>query len=143
MTKKTQPEHDSSRPDKETLTSRNLSFQWDRQQSPIVYPDICLRPGEHLFLEGVSGSGKSTLMGLMCGLITPTEGSLSILDTELSTLSAGQRDRFRANHIGVIFQQFNLVPYLNPMDNVRSPAGYPVNVATEPIRGRRRKPAFC
>ncbi len=121
MTKKTEPMPNSSQPDAETLKTSDLSFQWNRQQKPISYPDIRLSRGHHLFLEGASGTGKSTLMSLMCGLITPTAGTLSILGTELSGLNGGQRDRFRANHIGVIFQQFNLVPYLNPLDNVKLP----------------------
>ena len=103
------------------LHSAGLGFQWQKSQPLLRYPDIHLPVGEHLFLRGPSGSGKSTLMSLMGGLVVPTEGSLRVLETDLSTLSGGQRDRFRANYIGVIFQQFNLVPYLNPLGNVQLP----------------------
>ena len=74
--------------------------------------------GEHVFLYGPSGSGKSTLLGLLAGLQVPTRGAVSILGEELSGLSARQRDRFRAQRIGVVFQQFNLIPYLSVVDNV-------------------------
>ncbi|MDF4850127.1 ATP-binding cassette domain-containing protein, partial [Vibrio parahaemolyticus] len=53
-----------------------------------------------------------------------TSGSLSVLDTDLASLSASQRDRFRANHIGYIFQQFNLLPYLNVLENVLLPCQF-------------------
>ncbi len=74
--------------------------------------------GEHVFLFGPSGSGKSTLLGLLAGLQVPTSGSVSILGQDISHSSARQRDRFRAQHIGVVFQQFNLIPYLSVLDNV-------------------------
>lgn len=74
-------------------------------------------PGEHIFLEGESGSGKSTLLQLLCGLRVGT-GELSILGTALNTLTQSKRDHFRSQHIGMVFQQFNLIPYLSAVDNV-------------------------
>lgn len=104
-----------------TLEISKLSFRWDQHQPPLAYPDIALASGTHLFLRGPSGSGKSTLMSLVGGLILPQAGSVRVLGTDLATLTGGQRDRFRADHLGVIFQQFNLVPYLTPLDNVLLP----------------------
>jgi len=121
MTSKTEKRAENSRPDGRALEIRDLTFAWDNQQAPLRYPDLTLPAGEHLFLQGPSGSGKSTLMSLIGGLILPSSGSVQVLGTDTASLSAGQRDRFRANHIGVIFQQFNLVPYLNPLDNVLLP----------------------
>jgi putative ABC transport system ATP-binding protein len=121
MTSKTDSTADGSRPASKTLDIRNLTFRWDKQHPPLGYPDIALPTGEHLFLRGPSGSGKSTLMSLIGGMIVPTAGSVRVLDTDLGQLTGGQRDRFRADHMGVIFQQFNLVPYLNPLDNVLLP----------------------
>lgn len=121
MTSRTDPKADGSRAAGNTLEITDLSFQWDRHQQPLGYPDVILPAGEHLFLQGPSGSGKSTLMSLIGGLIVPGAGSVRVLDTDLSALTGGQRDRFRADHLGVIFQQFNLVPYLNPLDNVLLP----------------------
>mgnify|MGYP001073531813 CR=1 FL=1 len=121
MTNTTDSTAGRSRPANSTLDVEELIFQWDRHHQPLHYPDITLPKGEHLFLRGPSGSGKSTLMSLIGGLITPSAGSVRVLDTNLAQLSGGQRDRFRADHMGVIFQQFNLVPYLNALDNVLLP----------------------
>mgnify|MGYP005841045087 CR=1 FL=1 len=121
MTSETDFPVDSSRPTAKTLEIDNLSFQWDTQHPPLTYENIELATGEHLFIKGPSGSGKSTLMSLIGGLIVPGTGTLQVLGTDLAKLSAGQRDRFRAEHLGVIFQQFNLVPFLNPLDNVLLP----------------------
>ncbi len=77
--------------------------------------------GERLFLSGPSGIGKSTFLSLLGGVVTPQEGAIEVLGTELSRLSARERDRFRADHIGIVFQMFNLVPYLSMIDNVTLP----------------------
>lgn len=111
----------SSDPVPEAIESHQLGFQWPGDQSPLRYPDLCLAAGRHLFLQGPSGSGKSTLLTLLCGLALPVEGRLRLLGVDLSTLTAGSRDRFRADHLGVIFQQFNLVPYLDVTANVTLP----------------------
>jgi putative ABC transport system ATP-binding protein len=73
---------------------------------------------EHVFLYGDSGSGKSTLLNLLSGILAPKKGSIKVLGTELSSLSNSQRDRFRAQNIGVVFQQFNLIPYLSVLKNI-------------------------
>lgn len=122
MTSRTDPPVDGSRHACKTLEISGLVLQWDKDHPALAYPDISLPSAEHLFLQGPSGSGKSTLMSLIGGLIVPTAGSVRALDTDLGKLTGSQRDRFRADHMGVIFQQFNLVPYLNPMDNVLLPS---------------------
>tara|TARA_A100000164_G_scaffold345689_1_gene345718 strand:+ start:165 stop:860 length:696 start_codon:yes stop_codon:yes gene_type:complete len=101
------------------ISLHDLAFQYDASTALVV--DISswqVAMGEHVFLYGPSGSGKSTLLGLLAGLQVPTRGAVSILGEELSGLSARQRDRFRAQRIGVVFQQFNLIPYLSVVDNV-------------------------
>lgn len=75
--------------------------------------------GERVFLAGPSGSGKSTLLALIGGLIRVEQGSIRIAGTALEPLSGAVRDRLRANHVGVIFQQFNLLPWLDAVANVR------------------------
>ncbi len=77
--------------------------------------------GESLLLLGPSGSGKSTLLNLLCGVTVPETGSISVLGTEVSALREAERDRFRAEHFGVIFQMFNLLPYASALDNVLLP----------------------
>jgi putative ABC transport system ATP-binding protein len=77
--------------------------------------------GERVFLRGPSGSGKSTLLGLVGGVLRPSRGTIRLLGEDLTTMSASQRDAFRAEHLGFIFQLFNLVPYLSVLDNVLLP----------------------
>jgi len=103
------------------LTARGLGFQWASTQPMLRFPDLTIPRGEHLFLQGASGSGKSTLLSLLSGMLLPGTGTVNILGTELQRLGRGARDRFRADHLGVIFQQFNLVPYLSALANVTLP----------------------
>lgn len=103
------------------LETSNLTFCWDRLQPTLIFPDLNLPRGEHLFLYGPSGTGKSTLLSLLAGMLSPASGVVKLLGTEFHTSGAGKRDRFRADHIGVIFQQFNLVPYLTAEANVTLP----------------------
>ena len=80
--------------------------------------------GERLLLLGPSGSGKSTLLSLICGIVTPQAGRVEVLGRNLPELSGPRRDRFRAEHIGVIFQMFNLLPYGSVLDNVLLPLSF-------------------
>jgi len=80
--------------------------------------------GERVFLRGPSGSGKSTLLSLLAGVVTPREGSVRVLGREIGVLGSAERDRFRADHIGFIFQMFNLIPYLSVVENVSLPCGF-------------------
>ncbi|MEM8564442.1 MAG: ABC transporter ATP-binding protein [Pseudomonadota bacterium] len=74
--------------------------------------------GERVFVHGPSGVGKSTLLNLISGLLVAQEGEVSVLGERLDVMSSRQRDRFRANHIGYVFQRFNLIPYLNAIENI-------------------------
>lgn len=58
-------------------------------------------------------------MNLLAGILIATQGSINILGQDLGKLSARKRDAFRANHLGIVFQQFNLIPYLSVLDNIR------------------------
>jgi len=104
---------------------KDLVFRWSAQEPPCL--DIArfeLRAAERVFLRGPSGSGKSTLLGLLGGVLAPERGSIRFLDAELTRLSPRARDRFRADHVGFIFQQFNLIPYLSAVDNVLLPCRF-------------------
>ena len=97
----------------------NLSFTWPGQKNPTLdIQSLSIAKGERVFLQGPSGSGKSTLLGLLAGINTIKQGEITLLDTPMSSLSATSRDAFRADHIGTIFQNFNLLPYLSPLENV-------------------------
>ena len=96
----------------------DLSFAWPGAVPLLRIGQFELRSGERVFLAGPSGSGKSTLLGLLAGTLTPQRGDVHVADLCVSRLSARARDRARADHIGVIFQQFNLLPFLSVLDNV-------------------------
>lgn len=74
---------------------------------------------DQVFVHGPSGGGKSTLLNLLSGMLTATTGEVNVLGERLDTMNERQRDRFRANHIGYIFQQFNLIPYIDAIDNIQ------------------------
>jgi putative ABC transport system ATP-binding protein len=112
------------------LSCRDLRFAWSEHSETLKLPDFDVAPGERIFVCGPSGSGKSTLLGLIAGVIAPDEGSVHSLGQSLSTLRAYQRDRFRADHIGFIFQQFNLLSYLDVIDNVLLSCSFSVRRAT-------------
>jgi len=107
------------------LDIQQLEFAWPGQSRPVlVIDEFCIEVGERLFLRGPSGSGKSSLLALIGGLVQPHQGSLTCLGEELTTLSGAKRDRFRADHLGVIFQQFNLLPWLDLRSNVMLPCRF-------------------
>lgn len=90
-------------------------------------------PLDQVFLYGPSGSGKSTLLNLLSGILQPSSGSIEVLGQDLCRLNNHQRDQFRANNIGVIFQQFNLIPFLSVIDNIYLASSF---VASKPEEKR-------
>ena len=104
---------------------RDLRFAWPGAPADCVSIDaLSLAAGRTLFLHGPSGGGKSTLLGLLAGVLLPRTGSVSLLGTRWSDLSGARRDAFRADHVGYIFQQFNLLTYLSVLDNVLLPCRF-------------------
>lgn len=83
---------------------------------------LTLQAGEFVSIQGPSGCGKSTLLLAAGGLLRPEAGTVTVAGQDPYALSAEQRAKFRAAHIGFVFQQFHLVPYLNVLDNVMVPA---------------------
>ena len=103
----------------------DLRFAWPGAPADCVSIDaLSLTAGRTLFLHGPSGGGKSTLLGLLAGVLLPRTGSVSLLGTRWSDLSGARRDAFRADHVGYIFQQFNLLTYLSVLDNVLLPCRF-------------------
>ncbi|ESQ15603.1 MAG: methionine ABC transporter ATP-binding protein [Thiohalocapsa sp. PB-PSB1] len=104
---------------------KGLEFRW-KPDAPIVLAieDLTVAAGERLFIKGPSGSGKSTLLGLVAGVTTAAVGSVRVIDQALEQLGSVKRDHFRADHIGYIFQMFNLIPYLSVVDNVTLPCRF-------------------
>lgn len=104
------------------LALKDVRFRWPGRASfSLSVPDFSVKTGETVLLLGESGSGKSTLLSLICGTVAADVGSVHVAGTDLSGLLSGQRDRFRAEQIGMIFQQFNLLPFGSVLDNILLP----------------------
>jgi len=102
-----------------------LRFAWTPgAASTLVLGRLQVAQGQTVFLHGPSGCGKSTLLGLLAGVLLPDQGRVALLGQDWGALKPGQRDAFRADHVGVIFQQFNLLPYLSVLDNVTLPCRF-------------------
>ncbi|MGF6394402.1 ATP-binding cassette domain-containing protein [Pseudomonas plecoglossicida] len=102
----------------------DLVFAWPGQSPLLDIPALRLEAGESLFLKGPSGSGKTTLLGLLGGVNLPGQGRIRLLGQDLANLGQGARDRFRVDHTGYIFQQFNLLPFLSVRENVELPCRF-------------------
>lgn len=81
-------------------------------------PRLWVEQGSSVLLRGISGGGKSTLLGLLAGVLLPGKGCVEVAGHALQDVGAAARDRFRADQLGVIFQQFNLLPFLTVRDNI-------------------------
>lgn len=107
------------------LDIHQLHYRWPGTAGfQVALPELHLTQGQSLFVHGPSGSGKSTLLNLIGGVLVPQSGEIRLLGQAFSSLSSRQRDAFRADHIGFIFQQFNLIPYLSVLDNVLLPCRF-------------------
>ena len=83
--------------------------------------DLDVYRGEYLSIMGPSGSGKSTLFNMVGALDTPTRGEVRVSDVSIASLSSFQRSYFRCQHIGYVFQSYNLIPFLTARENVALP----------------------
>ena len=101
----------------------NIDFCWGSEKNDfrIKVKDFQLKKNESVILIGPSGSGKSTLLSLLCGILKPQKAVTQILGENIESMSNSEKDCYRADHMGIIFQQFNLVPYLSAIDNVLLP----------------------
>jgi len=103
----------------------DLRFAWPGQREPwLCIPAFRVERGERVFLQGASGSGKSTLLNLLTGLLPCRPGEIELLGHDLGAMRDSARDRLRAREVGQIFQQFNLVPFLDIEDNIRLPGRF-------------------
>ncbi len=107
------------------LHLQGLRYQWRPQSTEaLAFADLQLNAKEHLLIRGSSGSGKTTLLNILAGILLPTQGEVRVLGQALPAMTAAARDRFRADHLGIIFQQFNLLPYLSVIDNIQLPCHF-------------------
>jgi len=107
------------------INLHDVRFRW-RPQDPLTLDiaEFHIGQGERVFIQGPSGSGKTTLLNLLGGVARPESGTVSIMDTDIAALGNSARDAFRADHVGFIFQMFNLVPFLPLVDNVTLPCRF-------------------
>ncbi|VTU32702.1 ABC transporter ATP-binding protein [Variovorax sp. RA8] len=107
------------------LSAEALRYAWPgAPASCIDIEHLDIEAGEAVFLHGPSGCGKSTLLSLLAGVLVADAGRITLLGQDWATLSGAARDRQRVAHVGYIFQQFNLLPYLSVLDNVLLPCRF-------------------
>jgi len=107
------------------LEIRDLHYAWPGAGGEcLAIERLDIAAGRAVFLHGPSGCGKSTLLGLMAGVLVAPRGQVRLLGQDWAALRGGTRDARRAEHVGVIFQQFNLLPYVSVADNVLLPCRF-------------------
>ena len=99
----------------------DLNFGYGNAGFRLRVPDFLLGERERVAIIGPSGSGKTTLLNLIAGILTPHDGRIDVAGTEVSRLSDAERRRFRASHIGFVFQDFALLDYLSARQNILYP----------------------
>ena len=105
-----------------TIQINSVKFYWsNKSKFKLHIPELSVDKGEKVLLLGESGSGKTTLLSLICGFLTPLSGKILLNEKLINDLSATKRDQYRSDNIGIIFQQFNLLPYANVIDNILLP----------------------
>jgi putative ABC transport system ATP-binding protein len=107
------------------LQLENVRFNWPRStRACLDIESLRIDTGEAVFLHGPSGCGKSTLLSLMAGVLLPQTGDVTVRGQSWSKMRQAARDRYRVDHVGYIFQQFNLLPYLSVLENVLVPCRF-------------------
>lgn len=102
-----------------------VDFRWPgRHAFALSVGRLAFERGERVLLLGPSGAGKSTLLSLICGIVAPQAGRIEVLGRDIPDMGPHARDRFRAEHFGIIFQMFNLLPYASALDNVLLPLSF-------------------
>jgi ABC-type lipoprotein export system ATPase subunit len=98
-----------------------LEFRYASGDFRLAVPDLRIGAGESVAFIGPSGSGKTTLLNLMAGIVAPARGTVSAAGTRVDGLSDGARRAFRLRHLGLVFQEFELLEYLTVLDNILLP----------------------
>ncbi len=103
----------------------SLVYKWPGNTFPTLdISDLTVDRGERLFLRGPSGSGKSTLLSAIAGVVEIPPRTVTVADCDIGSLRGAERDRFRGDHIGILFQMFNLIPWLSALDNILLPCRF-------------------
>ena len=115
------------------IESLNKSYSGATPVHAVKNVTFAISPSEFVAVRGRSGCGKSTLLLAVGGLLRPDQGHVVVCERDLYAMASGQRRSFLASHVGFVFQQFHLVPYLNVLENVRV-AELGLKIATPPSR---------
>jgi putative ABC transport system ATP-binding protein len=99
------------------IKTTNLSKHF-QNETAIDYRDLVFEDGKSYMLLGASGCGKSTLLNMIAGILSPESGSIEISGVEMTSKSQKEKDKFRINKIGYIFQDFKLIPEMTVIDNI-------------------------
>lgn len=113
----------------------DVHFRYRGGDFSLSVPELRLEAGERVAVIGPSGSGKTTLLHLMAGIALPEHGRVTTTGTEISALGDSARRAFRAQHVGLVFQEFELLEYLSVLDNILLP--YRINPSL-PLDGAAR-----
>ena len=107
------------------IALEDLRYRWHPEEPVVLEIDeFSIADGERVFVEGPSGCGKTTLLNVLSGIAAVDTGLVSVRDRDLTAMTASERDAFRADNVGVIFQMFNLLPYLSMIENVALPCRF-------------------
>ena len=108
-----------------TVEIRSLKHRWDGDKTPVLdMSAFDLGAGEHVFVHGPSGSGKSTFLSAIAGVIKVQHGTIQVVGTDVGAMAGSKCDRFRVDHLGIIFQVFNLLPWLSALENTLLPCRF-------------------
>ncbi|WP_271950330.1 ABC transporter ATP-binding protein [Ruegeria faecimaris] len=108
-----------------TVELKSLVFRWPGQPDPVLSVDsFDLEAGESVFMKGPSGSGKTTLLSAIAGVIDVPQSAVRVAGTDVGALAGGDRDRFRVDQLGIVFQVFNLLPWLSALENTLLPCRF-------------------
>lgn len=123
---------------------KDIRFRWPGRASfELSVRAFSVMPGETVLLLGESGSGKSTFLSIICGTVLANAGAVRVAGADMSSLSGRQRDRFRAEKIGMIFQQFNLLPFGSVIDNILLPLRFAPTRRDRVSNGRDEARDLC
>jgi len=121
------------------INIKALNFHYQTGNFRLDLPEFNVRKSEKIAVIGPSGSGKTTLLNLIAGIMTPLAGTISVDETAVSRLNDAERRNFRITTIGFVFQDFELLDYLNVLDNILHPFRITAALALDKTVRRRAK----
>ncbi len=113
--------HNNNCKKKSMIKIQNLDFRYPDDGFRLTIPELTVSSCEKVAVIGPSGTGKTTLLNLIAGILTPDSGIVSVAAVEVNKLDDAKRRNFRINEIGFVFQDFELIDYLNVLDNILHP----------------------